>query len=122
MADHTGRILASHTDVMAVEHHAPGMCRVVTVSDCYTVDARHETCQCPDYEYNLDGQGRCKHLYAALRETDQLPTETVVGLDESLSERVATDGGHDENPREDCWCADSDLPCFDHFTTEDNNE
>lgn len=117
MADHTNRILASYTDVVAVEHTAPGMVRVVTHSDSYTVDARHEACECPDYEYNLDGQGRCKHLWAALRETDQLNTPTVLGLDDDLEQRpepVACDGG--QRP-DDCNCPPNpssgiELPCF----------
>lgn len=96
MADQYDRVQSSYTDVLACEHVAPGMIRVVTVSDAYVVDARHEVCQCPDFEYHLDGQGRCKHLYAALRETDQLPTPEVFGYDESLTERpepAETDGG-----------------------------
>lgn len=97
MADQYDRVLASYTDVTALEHVAPGMVRVVTVSDSYVVDARNEVCQCPDFEYHLDGEGRCKHLFSALRETDQLPTPEVFGYDESLDERpdaAETDGGN----------------------------
>jgi len=87
MADTYDRILAAQTDVVAVEHHAPGMVRVVTVADSYVVDARHETCECPDYEYHLEGAGRCKHLWAALDATDQLDLSSR-RMEESLSERV----------------------------------
>jgi len=58
---------------------------VVTVSDSYTVDARHEACECPDFEYNLNGDGRCKHLWAALDATDQISLATH-RLAESLNE------------------------------------
>jgi len=87
MADHVDRLVSSYVDVVAVEYNAPGMVRVVTVSDAYIVDCRQEVCSCPDFEYNLDGEGRCKHINAALRETDQLPTPTVFGYDESLTTR-----------------------------------
>jgi hypothetical protein len=120
MADQIDRIESSYTDVLAVERHAPGMVRVVTHSDAYVVDARHETCECPDFEYHLDGQGRCKHLYAALRETDQLNTPVLLGLDDDLdtpSDPVACDGG--ERP-DDCNCpprpsAGIELPCFECY-------
>jgi predicted nucleic acid-binding Zn finger protein len=85
MADTADRILGALTDVVAVEHVAPGMVRVVTVSGAYVVDARHESCECPDFEYNLDGAERCKHLWAALDATDQYDLGTH-RLEESLNE------------------------------------
>jgi len=96
MADRTDRACAALVDVVAVEHTAPGMVRVVTVSDAYTVDARHEVCECPDYEYHLDGEGRCKHLWAALDATDQIDLgrhELVDSLTDSGDTRVLADGG-----------------------------
>lgn len=27
------------------------------------------------------------------------------------------DASTEENPREECWCAGNDLPCFEHFDT-----
>ncbi len=121
MADHIDRVEASYTDVVSVEHHAPGMCKVVTIRDSYIVDARHETCECPDFEYHLDGNGRCKHLYASLRETDQLPVSPILGLDDDLDEcsnPVACDGGENVEGRpDDCNCPPNpsdgiELCCF----------
>jgi hypothetical protein len=32
------------------------------------------------------------------------------------------DGGSDTvGPREECWCADEDMPCFDHYGGEDGD-
>jgi hypothetical protein len=92
VSDRTDRAHAALTDVVAVEHHAPGMVRVVSTANSYVVDARHERCECPDYQYRLDGQGRCKHLYAALDAVDKLDLGRHA-LDESLTTRVACDGG-----------------------------
>jgi len=103
------RAVRSLTDVVAVERVAPGMVRVVTWSDAYHVDARHDGCNCPDKQYNLEG-GHCKHELAAmlydsghidsLSVDDDLSTPSV---DASGSDSaVATDGGehvsdlHDE--------------------------
>jgi len=85
MADVYDRVLAALTDVVAVEDHAPGMVRVITMSDVYVVDARHEVCECPDWEYHLDGDGRCKHLWHALAVTDQVPPSPLA-LDDDLEE------------------------------------
>jgi len=86
MATATDRAVAAFEDVVAVEHTAPGMVRVVTVSDAYIVDARHEVCECPDYEYHLEGEGRCKHLWAALDATDQLPFSPARDLVDDLDQ------------------------------------
>jgi len=86
MADAYDRILAALTDVVAVEDEAPGMLRVVTLSDEYVVDARHEACECGDYQYRLDGDGRCKHLWHALAVADQIPLPSHLALDDDLEE------------------------------------
>lgn len=94
MSDRAVRALM---DVVAVERLAPGMVRVVTWSDAYVVDARGEGCACPDKEYNLDGEGRCKHEIAAMLATTDTPAPYTPT--DSLMERggnpqpVMTDGG-----------------------------
>lgn len=98
MADAYDRVLGSLTDVVAVEKHAPGMVRIITISDAYVVDARNEVCECPDFEYNLDGDGRCKHLWRALLETDQLPLAPFVGLDSDLEEPAPLPDFDDYDP------------------------
>ena len=122
MADSESRVLKSYTDVLAVEREAPGMVNVVTLSDSYTVDTWDETCECADYRYNLDGQGRCKHLYGALRETEQLPCGALTGYDDSLDGRpsekatpTVADGGQDKAPRPDCDRCGDDLACPEHY-------
>lgn len=86
MADAYDRVLGALTDVVAIEDEAPGMLRVLTLSDEYIVDARHEVCECADYEYNLDGEGRCKHLYHALAVTDQIPIPSHLEIEDDLDE------------------------------------
>ena len=117
MADVEDRVLSAYRDVIAVEHTSPGMVRVITWGGAYTVDARHEVCECPDYEYNLDGEGRCKHLYSALDATDQLPHQTFE-LVESVDERAVMADGGGERP-DDCDCPPSadetDLACWPCF-------
>lgn len=97
MSDVHDRVLGAATDVLDIEHVAPGMTRVTTLSDSYRVDVRHERCECPDWEYHLDGDGRCKHLWAALDATDSVG----IGLGHTLggatpSAPVATDGGQEQ--------------------------
>lgn len=87
MADTYDRVLAALTDVVAVEDDGPGLVQVVTISDVYRVDARHERCECKDFEYNLDGDGRCKHIWHALAVTDQVPFESHLQLSDDLDER-----------------------------------
>lgn len=70
--ERAARARAALEDVVAIEDAAPGMVTVVTISDAYVVDARHERCGCPDQEYHLDDADRCKHVWAALAATDQL--------------------------------------------------
>lgn len=84
MSTRTDRAVAGWTDVVAIEEYAPGMVRVVTVRDARVVDARHERCDCPDMAYNLDGEARCKHLWAALDATGQLPTPGTRPVEVSL--------------------------------------
>ena len=86
MADADSRAVAAYQDVVAVESTAPGMVRVVTWSDAYTVDVRGGVCECPDYEYNLEGRGRCKHLHAARVATDQAPAPSPWPLADDLEE------------------------------------
>jgi len=100
VAGRVQRATAALTDTAAVEHHAPGMVRVVTFGGAYVVDVRDEVCSCPDYNYNLEGRGHCKHIHAALAATDQLGVDIPgIELEERLDERaaepqpVATDGG-----------------------------
>lgn len=89
------RAFRALVDVVAVERVAPGMVRVVTWSDEYTVDARHAGCGCPDQEYNLDGAELCKHEYAARVATSDVPAPYDVedSLAEPSTPAVATDGG-----------------------------
>lgn len=100
MSDIHDRVHAACIDVVAVEHTAPGMVQVVTINDSYQVDAREERCECPDWEYNLDGDGRCKHLWAALDATGQIElgrhdlTESLADRqDQTQDTRVLADGG-----------------------------
>lgn len=70
------------TDILAVEETAPGMARVVTLTGCYTLDARGQACQCPDKEFNLAAGEFCKHYAGAiLAGSDDLPTPFVVAED-----------------------------------------
>lgn len=81
MVDETTRVVRALTDIVAVEHQAPDMVRVVTLSDEYIVDTRHERCTCFDMQYNLGEDDRCKHLWRALLETNQLPVNPIFGVD-----------------------------------------
>lgn len=81
------RVHRALTDVVAVEREAPGMVTVVTWSDAYTVDARDGGCMCPDKEYH--DVPMCKHEYAALFATSDLPAPWDVT--ESLANRPDTD-------------------------------
>lgn len=111
-------------DVVAVERMAPGMVRVVTWSDAYPIDARGEGCNCPDNQYNLVENAKCKHEHAAmLAMSEEYPTPFIVRDD--LDRRAVADGG--ERP-DDCDCSeeqdDDGLPCFacfrDGFETPNN--
>jgi len=85
MSDRTSRAVAALKDVVAIEDVAPGMVKVVTWSDAYIVDAREGRCECPDQQYNLDGDERCKHWIAALLATDDrrpAPWDVVDDLDQ----------------------------------------
>jgi hypothetical protein len=82
MTDETDRVVRALTDVIAVEQQAPDMFRVITVSDEHIVDTRHERCTCFDMQYHLQGDGRCKHLWRALIETNQLPMDTISGVED----------------------------------------
>jgi hypothetical protein len=82
MATETDRAVAALEDIVAIERVAPGMVRVVTWSDSYTVDARGDGCLCPDKEYNLDPEENCKHRWAAVLATsDELPAPWGVADD-----------------------------------------
>ncbi|WP_135363432.1 hypothetical protein [Halosimplex halophilum] len=99
MADATSRAVAALTDVVAVEREAPGMVSVVSVSDEYVVDVRGERCECPDMQYHLEGEGRCKHIHAARIATGVVD---VPGID--LADNL------DEGPKP--------LPDFEDFDPE----
>ena len=86
MADADSRAVGAYEDVVAVEKEAPGMVRVVTWSDEYVVDVRHESCECDDMKYNLEGEGRCKHLHAARVATEQAPAPAPWPLADDLDE------------------------------------
>ena len=105
----------------------------------YTVDARHDSCSCPDAEYR---DKTCKHQRRVAFATGARPIPTWVNVDvvdPRLGEfvdggPVAADGGvvdltpdqetivddqeDADSAREECWCADHDLPCFEHFDKE----
>jgi len=85
-------------DVVAIEKKAPGIFEVVTVTGAYTVDPNLEACRCPDFEYNLDGEGRCKHIWAALDADGQLGVghHDPVDLGARPTPQVATDGGRNK--------------------------
>lgn len=87
-------------DVVAVERMAPGLVRVVTLSDHYVVDARDGGCRCPDAEYTLGGDERCKHELAALLATSAYPAPFPVVDDlwhlrrpSDGAQRLVADGG-----------------------------
>lgn len=105
------RAIRALEDVVAVEQRAPGMVRVVTWSDQYVVDARDGGCTCPDKEYNLEWEGRCKHEWAAVLATTELPspTEPVAMLTPDEPPRLVADGG--ERP-DDCHCQGDKNACF----------
>lgn len=84
MDDDAERVVSALTDIVAVDPHAPDMIRVITVSDAHIVDTRDERCTCGDMQYNLQGDGRCKHLWRALLETNQLPVDPIFGLDYTI--------------------------------------
>jgi hypothetical protein len=77
----------------------------------YTVDAREGRCTCPDAEYNLDDDERCKHqrrvAYATGAEAVPAWVDTEA-VDDQLGEHVdggpqvvATDGGRLQRPETD---------------------
>ena len=85
----------------------------------YRVDAREGRCTCPDHKHR---DVTCKHQRRFAFATGQHPIPAGVETVDPLlgehvdGEPVATDDVADqESPREECWCADSDLPCFKHF-------
>lgn len=84
MEDDADRVVRALIDIVAVEQQAPDMVRVVTVSDHHIVDTRHERCTCSDMQYQLRGEGRCKHLWRALLEMNQLPINPISGVDDTL--------------------------------------
>jgi hypothetical protein len=116
------RAARAYEDVLAVEYdEETDLLRVVTLSDSYLVDDRDGVHACPDREYN--DVDLCKHLVAALATTGELNVPTGWAIVEDLSERpedpeVRADGG--ETSRSACWCADADIPCFDHFERGDS--
>lgn len=77
------RAIAALEDVVAVEHTAPGMVEVVTVSDAYTVDVREGRCTCPDHQYR---DAHCKHLIRAEIETGQSVVPVIDGLVDDLDQ------------------------------------
>ena len=101
----------------------------------YSVDAREERCTCPDAQYNLEDDERCKHSRRVAYETGERAIPAFIdpdAVDDQLGCHVdatprvtATDGGvitatnnesaEDSNERpEDCCCWDpnNDLPCW----------
>ncbi len=84
MEDDVDRVVRALTDVVAVEQQAPDMVRVISVSDEHIVDTRYGRCTCFDMQYNLQGEGRCKHLWRALLETNQLPVNPIFGLNNKI--------------------------------------
>lgn len=108
----------------------------------YTVDVREGRCTCPDAEYNLDADERCKHEIRARAVLRREPVDArvldAVDVDPQLGQHAfepavaSADGGiidagddgvvldentdsDDERPA-DCDCAefhaDAELPCF----------
>jgi len=66
-------------DVVAVETVAPGLVKVVSWSDAYPVDVRGEGCNCPDQQYHLTPDAKCKHEHAAmLAMSDRYPSPCIV--------------------------------------------
>lgn len=112
MSDRAVRALE---DVVAVEMMAPGMVRVVTWADQYVVDARDDGCYCPDKEYNLGPDERCKHEQAAiLADLDHLPTPYLSSTEERRT--VLADGGDE---CEDCAELPEGWPCANCFIKHD---
>lgn len=128
------RDIKALTEYMTVlEKDTPGFYSVTTESGSeYTVDARHESCTCPDAEYR---DVKCKHIrrveYAIGRKAvpqwaDKEEMDSRLG---DHVDNVVTDGGRNV-PREDCEDCQCEsgvgepLPCFDHFVldTEDEDE
>jgi len=138
------RALRAYEDVVAVEaDDDAGVYRVVTTSDVYTAVPSQGMHLCPDREYH--DVDLCKHLVSvdAVRGRLDIPagwltvddlddrTDESFDLDTDASRRrlrenhtlasfdggeeVATDGGEEPDDRADCWCADHDLPCWEHF-------
>ena len=72
----TDRAVRAFEDVVAVEHMAPGMVRVVTWTNSYPIDAWGDGCNCPDKRYN--DVPFCKHELAALAaDVDRLPSPGI---------------------------------------------
>jgi hypothetical protein len=128
------------TEYMTTLSMGGGVYSVTTESGSeYRVDTIEGRCTCPDFEYNLDGEGRCKHLRRVAFATGEraIPQwADTDAVDPQLGEHVdgdapvvaATDGGvavesdddidtDDERP-DDCDCGDwnsgdiVDLPCW----------
>lgn len=96
----------------------------------YTVDARHGSCTCPDAEHR---DVKCKHQARVEFATCQRQIPSWVNADAvdpqlglHVGGPVATDGGEivvagddqDQDQDDECWCADRDLACYDHFEME----
>lgn len=135
LAEKATEKVAKRAQYEAFDYTVPGTGTVRVTNASYGDDAADHTydvtiqngeaasCTCPADEYQ---EGPCKHRVAV----SQTPAVLVAATPE-----VATDGGsttttapdtedvleddvdeeEDVGSREECWCADADLPCFDHF-------
>ncbi|MBX0325779.1 hypothetical protein EGH21_22435 [Halomicroarcula sp. F13] len=65
MADEVQRVIGAFEDVVAIEHDEDaGLFQVVTWCDTYLAIPTEGQHLCPDVEYHLEGNDRCKHQWA----------------------------------------------------------
>ena len=112
------RVTRAMTAIMRVERDGPGIYHVDSGSgDSYTVELESGMCDCPD------AQSRgpwCKHFFAVLFQTGELPS--VVGTGIVADESASADADHaedDEQATEDGDDTDTLTERVEHF--EQNN-
>lgn len=140
------RSVRALTEYMTVLPEGGDIYSVTTESGSeYRVDAKAGRCTCPDQQYNLSDDERCKHQYRVAFATGERKIPAWANddpIDPRLGEHVegtprpvASDGGvsvsdpkgeadedtdtDDSESDDGCLCDDTELGCFDHFQQDD---
>lgn len=133
--DRDVKALTQYLTVVPIDD-ADGLYEVTSQSGKeYIVDLQLGACECPDFGHRQPSDG-CKHVRRVAFETgarelpawvdrEALPSDFRAHVDHDDQDpdapgacALATDGGQEETPREECWCAEYDCPCFEHFEVE----